>query len=119
MVVENGKVTGLKTWRVKAIFDEQGRFAPSYDESDEQFHAGSLVVEAIGQMTDASLLGDALTEKLSWNRGRLQVDAGGRSSESWLSLGLSTTVATLSPPFVRRVLTFIKNSTDINNSQSS
>jgi glutamate synthase (NADPH/NADH) small chain len=84
VVVENGKVTGLRTWRVKAIFDEQGRFAPSYDESDEQFHAGSMVVEAIGQMTDSSLLGDALTEKLTWNRGRLQTDAGGRSSESWL-----------------------------------
>lgn len=84
VVVENGKVNGLKTWRVKAIFDEQGRFAPSYDESDEQFHAGTMVVEAIGQMTDASLLGDALTEKLTWNRGRLQIDAGGRSSEPWL-----------------------------------
>ena len=84
VMVENGKVTGLKTWRVKAIFDEQGRFAPSYDESDEQFHAGSMVVEAIGQMTDASLLGDALTEQLAWHRGRLQIDAGGRTSEPWL-----------------------------------
>jgi glutamate synthase (NADPH/NADH) small chain len=84
VMVENGKVTGLKTWRVKAIFDEQGRFAPSYDESDEQIHAGSMVVEAIGQMTDARLLGDELTELLTWNRGRIQVDAGGRTSESWL-----------------------------------
>ncbi|MBK9160239.1 MAG: FAD-dependent oxidoreductase [Nitrosomonadales bacterium] len=84
VVVENDRVTGLRTWRVKAIFDEQGRFAPSYDESDEQFHAGSMVVEAIGQMTDASLLGDALTEQLAWNRGRLQIDAGGRTSEHWL-----------------------------------
>jgi len=84
VMVENGKVTGLKTWRVKAIFDQQGRFAPSYDESDEQIHAGSMVVEAIGQMTDASLLGDELTELLTWNRGRIQVDAGGRTSESWL-----------------------------------
>jgi glutamate synthase (NADPH/NADH) small chain len=84
VVVENGKVTGLKTWRVKAIFDEQGRFAPSFDEADEQFHAGSMVVEAIGQMTDASLLGDALTELLKWSRGRIEVDAGGRTSEPWL-----------------------------------
>ncbi|MBB1076787.1 FAD-dependent oxidoreductase [Rhodoferax sp. 4810] len=84
VVVEGGKVVGLKTWRVKAIFDEQGRFAPSYDESDEQLHLGSMVVEAIGQMTDASLLGDALTEKLAWQRGRLQVDGGGRTSEPWL-----------------------------------
>jgi glutamate synthase (NADPH) small chain len=84
VVVDNGKVLGLKTLRVKAIFDAQGRFAPCYDDSDEQFHPGSMVVEAIGQMTDASLLGDALTEQLAWNRGRLQVDRGGRTSESWL-----------------------------------
>lgn len=84
VVIENGQVTGLKTWRVKAIFDTQGRFAPSYDETDEQFHPGSMVVEAIGQMTDASLLGDALTEQLAWQRGRLQTDAGGRTSEPWL-----------------------------------
>ncbi len=84
VVIENGQVTGLKTWRVKAIFDADGRFAPTYDESDEQFHRGSMVVEAIGQMTDASLLGDALTEQLAWQRGRLQVDAGGRTSEGWL-----------------------------------
>ena len=84
VVVEDGKVTGLKTWRVRAIFDEQGRFAPSYDEADEQFHQGSMIVEAIGQMTDASLLGDELTEQLTWNRGRIQIDAGGRTSEAWL-----------------------------------
>ncbi len=84
VVVENGQVTGLKTWRVKAIFDEQGRFAPSFDETDEQFHVGSMVVEAIGQMTDTALLGDQLTEQLVWQRGRLQVDGGGRTSEAWL-----------------------------------
>ncbi|MBU1237267.1 MAG: FAD-dependent oxidoreductase [Gammaproteobacteria bacterium] len=84
VVIENGKVKGLTTWRVKAIFDEQGRFAPSYDETDEQFHPGDMVVEAIGQMTDTALFSGALTEKLAWNRGRLQVDAGGRSSQDWL-----------------------------------
>lgn len=84
VVIENGQVAGLKTWKVKAIFDAQGRFAPSYDETDEQFHPGSMVVEAIGQMADTSLLGDALTEQLAWQRGRLQVDAGGRTSVPWL-----------------------------------
>jgi glutamate synthase (NADPH/NADH) small chain len=82
--IENDKVTGLVTWRVKAIFDEQGRFAPSYDESDEQFHEGDMVIEAIGQMSDTALLGDELSEKLAWDCGRLQVDAGGRCSEAWL-----------------------------------
>ena len=84
VVLADGKVAGLRTWKVKAIFDEQGRFAPTYDDSDELFHPGVMVIEAIGQMTDASLLGDALTEKLAWNRGRLQVDGGGHTSEAWL-----------------------------------
>ncbi|KAA6186075.1 FAD-dependent oxidoreductase [Thiohalocapsa marina] len=84
VLIENGRVTGLKTWRVKAIFDEQGRFAPTYDETDERLHAGDMVVEAIGQMADTDLLGEALTEQLEWQRGRLQVDAAGRTSEAWL-----------------------------------
>jgi glutamate synthase (NADPH/NADH) small chain len=84
VVQEDGRVTGLKTLRVKAIFDEQGRFAPSYDETDERFHPGEMVVEAIGQMADTEFLGEALTEQLAWNRGRLQVDQGGRTSEGWL-----------------------------------
>ncbi|CAA7615299.1 FAD-dependent oxidoreductase [Magnetospirillum sp. UT-4] len=84
VVIEDGEVAGLKTWKVKSIFDEQGRFAPSYDETDEMIHPGSMVVEAIGQMTDTALLGEDLTEKLAWNRGRLQVDAKGRTSEPWL-----------------------------------
>ncbi|EGV50827.1 FAD-dependent oxidoreductase [endosymbiont of Riftia pachyptila] len=79
-VVEEGELKGLKSWRVRSIFDEQGRFAPSYDESDEQLHPGEMVVEAIGQMADVSLLGDALTEQLAWNRGRIQVDENGRTS---------------------------------------
>ncbi|KRT55701.1 NADPH-dependent glutamate synthase beta chain or related oxidoreductase [endosymbiont of Ridgeia piscesae] len=79
-VVEEDKLKGLKSWRVRSIFDEQGRFAPSYDESDEQLHPGEMVVEAIGQMADVSLLGDALTEQLAWNRGRIQVDENGRTS---------------------------------------
>ncbi len=79
-VVEEDELKGLKSWRVRSIFDEQGRFAPSYDESDEQLHPGEMVVEAIGQMADVSLLGDALTEQLAWNRGRIQVDENVRTS---------------------------------------
>lgn len=84
VLIGDGRVTGLKTWRVKAIFDEQGRFAPTFDASEEQCHPAEMVVEAIGQMTDTSLLGDDLTERLAWVRGRLQTDAGGRTSEDWL-----------------------------------
>lgn len=79
-----GKLTGLKTWKVNSIFDEEGRFAPSYDESDELIHEAEMLVEAIGQMTDVTLLGEELTEALEWNRGRIQIDDNGRTSESWL-----------------------------------
>ncbi len=84
VVIENGRVVGLRTWRVKAIFDAQGRFAPTYDESDEQIHPAEMVIEAIGQTADTALLGEALTERLAWNRGRLATDAGGSTSEAWL-----------------------------------
>ena len=81
---EDGNVTGLRTWNVTSIFDEQGRFAPAYDQSDERIHAGTMVIEAIGQAADTSLLGDALTEALEWNRGRIRIDDMFQTSEPWL-----------------------------------
>ena len=83
-IVQDGRLAGLRTWRVISIFDEQHRFAPRYDEADERMHEGEMIVEAIGQMTDTGLFGEALTEALEWNRGRLQVDADGRTSQPWL-----------------------------------
>ncbi|QFY88080.1 FAD-dependent oxidoreductase [Magnetovirga frankeli] len=84
VVNEQGELLGLKTWKVLSIFDEQGRFAPQYDPSDEQLHEGEMVVEAIGQMADVSLLGEQLTEALEWNRGRIQVDEDCRTNQPWL-----------------------------------
>jgi glutamate synthase (NADPH/NADH) small chain len=43
-----------------------------------------MVIEAIGQATDLALLGEELTEVMEWQRGRLKVDAAGRTSEAWL-----------------------------------
>ena len=84
MIDADGQLTGLVTLGVVSIFDDDGRFAPRYDATDEQLHGADMVIEAIGQMTDVSLLGDDLTERLEWNRGRLQADENGRTSESWL-----------------------------------
>ncbi|RMG32724.1 MAG: FAD-dependent oxidoreductase, partial [Gammaproteobacteria bacterium] len=83
-VIEGDTLCGLQTLRVLSIFDEQGRFSPRYDEADVQLHEADMVVEAIGQMADVSLLGEALTEQLEWQRGRLQVDENGRTSVEWL-----------------------------------
>jgi glutamate synthase (NADPH/NADH) small chain len=84
ILIENGGVKGLRTWRVLSIFDAQGRFAPSYEESDERIHEAEMVVEAIGQAADVSLLGRELTETLEWTRGRLKVSESGRTSLEWL-----------------------------------
>ena len=79
-----GRLKGLKTYRVISVFDEKGRFAPRYDESDEQHHEADMVIEAIGQMTDTSVFGEQLVERLEWDRGRLHVNDSGCSSEDWL-----------------------------------
>lgn len=84
VIDDNGKLRGLKTWKVLSIFDENHRFAPKYDESDEQLHVGEMVVESIGQMSDVSILGEKLTEQLEWNRGRIQVNQAGETSVPWL-----------------------------------
>jgi len=84
ILVADGVVTGLRTWKCESIFDAEGRFAPKYDESDERVHPAQMVIEAIGQSADISLLGDKLTEKLEWNRGRIRIDADGQTSEPWL-----------------------------------
>lgn len=84
VIDKSGKLSGLTTLGVSSIFDEQGRFAPKYDEQQEQFHDADMIVEAIGQMSDVSLLGDELIERLEWNRGRLQIDEHGRTSQPWL-----------------------------------
>ncbi len=84
ILVEKTKVQGLRTWRVLSIFDAQGRFAPSYDEADEQIYPADMVVEAIGQAADVDLLGEELKEALEWSRGRLKVDERGRTNLDWL-----------------------------------
>jgi len=84
MVDDAGNVIGLRSWKVVSIFDDKGRFAPRYDESDERIHEGEMVIEAIGQAANVGFLGDKLTERLEWNRGRLKIDPDGRTSEPWL-----------------------------------
>jgi glutamate synthase (NADPH) small chain len=83
-VIEREEIIGLETVHCVSIFDEKGRFAPQYDDSDIQIHGAGMVVEAIGQAADTSCLGQPLTEALEWNRNRIRIDADGRTSEPWL-----------------------------------
>ncbi len=84
VMLENNKIKGLRTWRVISVFDADGRFAPQYDESDEQLYEAEMVIEAIGQMAETDLLGEELTEQLEWHRGRIKVSEDGATSVDWL-----------------------------------
>ena len=84
VVDEYDKLVALKTYGVISVFDDEGRFAPRYNQDNAQFHDADLIIEAIGQMSDTNILGEELTERLEWYRGRLKVTPDGRTSEPWL-----------------------------------
>jgi glutamate synthase (NADPH/NADH) small chain len=83
-VVEEGRLSALETVRCVSVFDEQRRFHPQYDEADQATYPADMVIEAIGQAPDFGFLGKELTERLEWQRGRPQVDPGGRTNLQWL-----------------------------------
>ena len=82
--VETDRLTGLETVACVAVFDDQGRFHPRYDEADVAVFEAQMVVEAIGQTAQLDFLGKELVERLEWDRGRLRVREDGRTSEPWL-----------------------------------
>jgi len=84
IIDKKGNLESLHTVKVESIFDEKGRFAPKYDESDSQIHPCDMIVEAIGQMSDVSILGEELMEELEWNRGRIKTNENGATSVGWL-----------------------------------
>ncbi len=54
---DEGRVTGLRTVGVTSVFDEDGRFAPQYDEEDVKEFEADTVILAIGQAIDLTALG--------------------------------------------------------------
>jgi len=67
VVEEDGRVAGLELMRCTAVFDEQGRFSPSFDASQRQIAAGQSVILALGQAVDRAVL--AGVERLDDARG--------------------------------------------------
>ena len=51
---KNGRVTELETLEVKSVFDEQGRFNPSFYEKSEAVIEGDTIILATGQTPDIS-----------------------------------------------------------------
>ncbi len=57
ILAADGKVTGLETIRVLSVFDEEGRFSPTFDRDDRDVIEADTVILAIGQAVDVDALG--------------------------------------------------------------
>jgi formate dehydrogenase beta subunit len=58
VIDDKGQVTALRTVGVKSVFDEDGRFAPTFDELDVTDYEADTVILAIGQAIDLTALGE-------------------------------------------------------------
>jgi NADH-quinone oxidoreductase subunit F len=68
-----GKVTGVEFARCVSVFDEEGKFSPTFDEGERQLAEAEAVIISIGQAPDISFLSeDSQLERALW--GTLVVD---------------------------------------------
>ncbi|MFP3976116.1 MAG: FAD-dependent oxidoreductase, partial [Dehalococcoidia bacterium] len=70
IVSENGKFKAIKSPRCTSVFDENG-FNPQFDESDEMYMEGDVLLVTIGQAPERDFFQQ---EELLNERGRLDVD---------------------------------------------
>ena len=72
VLIEDGKVVGLRTVACTSVFNAEGRFAPTFDESTIEDIPADTVLFAIGQTSDLSFLepGDGVASE----RGLIKVN---------------------------------------------
>lgn len=80
ILLKKGKIIGLECKAVKSVFDEQGRFAPTFYEEKTKTIDGDMIIEAVGQMSDFSYLPEHLMKKLESIRGKVKVDEDGQTT---------------------------------------
>ena len=81
VLLKGGKIKGLELKAVKSVFDDQGRFAPTFYEEKLMTLEGDMIIEAVGQMSDFSFLPQELMSKLEFTpRRKVKVDEGGQTS---------------------------------------
>lgn len=85
ILVEDGKITGLKTNRCLSVFDENGRFNPTFDDNDIKVLEGEMVIEAIGQAGDNSYIDKVL--EVEYVGPRIKVNEYQQTSVKWLFAG--------------------------------
>ena len=72
VLIESGKLTGLRTVRCTAVFDANGRFNPSFDENQVENIPADSIIFAIGQTSDLSFLDPA--DGVESERGLIKVN---------------------------------------------
>lgn len=89
ILIENDKIKGLKVVKCLDVFDAEGRFNPSFDESEEAFFEADMVIESIGQGADLGFIAPEFMEQLEKDhRGRIMVDPlTYQSTLPWLFVG--------------------------------
>ncbi|NTW04917.1 MAG: FAD-dependent oxidoreductase [Peptococcaceae bacterium] len=78
IVIENNKVTGLRLKKVTSVFDCQGQFCPTFDDTVKQFLEADTIIVAVGQRADLGFIENSdipLDE-----RGNLRLDRNTLSS---------------------------------------
>jgi glutamate synthase (NADPH/NADH) small chain len=78
---EKGEVKGLACKKVKSVFDEDGRFSPTFYEDNVTLLEGDMIIEAIGQGPDFSFIPDSMMESFEFTeRRKVKVDEDGRTT---------------------------------------
>jgi NADPH-dependent glutamate synthase beta subunit-like oxidoreductase len=72
VLIEDGKLTGLRTVKCTAVFDAGGRFSPSFDETQVENIPADSIIFAIGQTSDLSFLDPA--DGVESERGLIKVN---------------------------------------------
>ncbi len=74
VMTDGRKVTGLDSKRCVSVRDENGRFAPVYDENDRTVYESDFIILATGQSVDLDFLGEDFLAQLRSARGLIGID---------------------------------------------
>ena len=68
---QGDKVQGLEVVKVKSVFDENGRFNPSFDKDQKMLIEADTIIITIGQMSNMTFLKDSAVKvergRIEWN----------------------------------------------------
>jgi glutamate synthase (NADPH) small chain len=78
IVINKGKVEGLKVWKCICVFDEEGKFNPKFDETQESILKAKQVYFSIGQAPDYDYLPEDIQSKMTFVRGKIKADMNGQ-----------------------------------------